>query len=127
MRTIALNIETILMNHLTLCEEVLRVITQENALLKSNPENITEDYLEEKSNLLARIEHSVKNLKEINEHGSIIDGYLQTMISKAQKVLMKIFLLDRENERLLLQSSFRKKTSLTTRPSASRIRNVYNS
>ena len=92
MGTLALNIETVLVNHLTLCEEVLKVITQENALLKTHPEKVDEEYLEQKSALMARVDGSVKNLKQINEHGSFIDGYLQNMIAKAQKGVDENFL-----------------------------------
>lgn len=129
MSTTSLNLESILQTHLQLCQEVLVVISQENSLLKLSPTSLDDQYLQEKGRLLDKVNHSVKNLKAINADHSVSasDGYLQKMIDKAQNILMKIFLLDRENERLLLQSSFRKPQLHKAIPSANRIRDIYKS
>ena len=64
-----------------------------------------QEFLDRKRNTLQRIDSSLAGLKELNAEGPVRGERSSRLIKSAQNKLMKIFLLDRENEQMLLKYS----------------------
>ncbi len=89
--------------HLENCEIAYSLLLEENSLLKREGNPPPDEFLEKKRNLLPRLEESLTALKDLRETGPIRGAQNRKLIDMTQKKLMKIFLLDRENEQLLLK------------------------
>lgn len=93
--------QEVLTEHLALCERVYELLGEENRQLKSTG-RLTNELLARKQALLDQLDHSLSALKALPSGKSAATAPL---IDKAQRRLMQIFLLDRDNERLLSQGS----------------------
>ncbi|MDR0756054.1 MAG: hypothetical protein LBE99_04045 [Puniceicoccales bacterium] len=80
-----------------LCEEIYLLLSQENNLLKQ--EQVPHRHLlHTKQTLLSKLEFLTEQCKQVEKAG--IEDKKQAQ--RLQQKLMKIFMLDRENEKMLL-------------------------
>ena len=100
-----LNPEEVIRSHIVLCDDVLALIMEENRMLRSTGAPPQEDFLARKRTLLPRLDKSVEALRLVRESGAPIGDTARRSIEVAQNKLMKIFMLDRENEQLLLKAT----------------------
>lgn len=97
--------ESVIASHIELCDEVLALVLEENRILRSTGAPPQDEFLERKRALLPRLDESLDRLREVRESGAVIGDAERTLIETAQNRLMKIFMLDKENEQLLLKVS----------------------
>jgi flagellar biosynthesis/type III secretory pathway chaperone len=102
-------VEATLDQHLALCEETYQLLLEENRLLKQTGQPPDQDFLSRKQSLLPRLELSHQAIAKADPTEA---RYFRQSIGKAQELVMKTLLLDRENEQLLL------KCTLTQKPRA---------
>lgn len=95
-----MNIDDILTEHLQLCEDTYALLSEENHALKHKG-GLDADFLERKSEHMRLLDQSLAALKGLQSSPQAKSADTNKIIDKAQKRLMQIFLLDRENERLL--------------------------
>jgi hypothetical protein len=97
--------EEVIRNHIALCDEVMALIMEENRILRSTGAAPQEDFLARKRSLLPRLDKSVEQLRIIREGGTKLSDGARRQVETAQNKLMKIFMIDRENEQLLLKAT----------------------
>lgn len=117
--------QAVLDEHLNLCQQAEDLISEENRLLHDNPKELSQSLVERKQQLLNMLSKSVEQLKQLRQHAQLWEPKLQATIQKCQKKLMKIFLLDRENERLILQSTMPAKPLTRQVSTRARVENLY--
>ena len=89
--------------HLTLCEEVHKVLLEENTWLKTEKQPPSMDILGRKQTILPKLEDSLSNLKKLKpEFFSPFDDS-KKLVNDSHSKLLQIFYIDRENEELLLK------------------------
>ena len=101
---------TELQAHLSLCEEVLEVVTRESEALRGKESFAGQDFSSRRNALLPRLTQSLDSLRRIREARLKMDpatraaqGETEALIRRNQDLIMKIIVLDRENEQLLLR------------------------
>ncbi len=93
--------EDVLRQHLELCQNVHKLLIEENSWLKKNRVLPGEDLLARKQQLLPMLDQSLGSLKQLQpEHFSPF-GDCKELVNASHAKLMQIFYLDRENEDLL--------------------------
>lgn len=92
-----------LRDHIALCEEAFSILQKENNHLKQTQSQPDSKLLEHKKSLLARLDTSNEALKAINNNKTPLSPSQKGLAQSAQNKIMKIFLLDRENEQLILK------------------------
>ena len=97
--------EEVIRSHIALCDEVMALIMEENRILRTTGAAPQEDFLARKRTLLPRLDRSVEQLKAVREGNAPIGEAARRSIEVAQNKLMKIFMIDRENEQLLLKAT----------------------
>lgn len=120
--------EEILQNHVDLCDKVYQLMLEENNILKRTNQHPDEAFIERKRSLLPMLDASLENLKSVRTNPAIDNELNQERIQSAQKKLMKIFYLTRENEQLLLKTTVNlKMSSAQSTPvlSSSKLNQVY--
>lgn len=100
-----MNAEETIRAHASLCDEVLAVIMEENRVLRSTGNVPDAEFIERKKSLLPRLDESLDKLRVIRESSVLVGEGARRQIEIAQNKLMKIFMIDRENEQLLLKVS----------------------
>ncbi len=118
--------QTILEEYQILCEEVYNLYLKENGCLKEKkvPEI---EIVRQKKQLLERLEGALAQLKKLNTeaHGKA-SPLTQNMVQQLQQKLMKIFLVDRENEKLLLELQVNSPMKIDAVPvTANKLRSLY--
>lgn len=89
--------------HLILCEEVHKVLLEENTWLKTEKQPPSMDILGRKQTILPKLEDSLSNLKKLKpEFFSPFDDS-KKLVNDSHSKLLQIFYIDRENEELLLK------------------------
>jgi flagellar biosynthesis/type III secretory pathway chaperone len=99
-----------LQDHLQLCREILRVVEAENRALRESPNTEHSQLTETRQKLLPRLDASLAQLRvvrhawqqlspEEREQHPSMPGLLQ----ENQDLIMKILMIDRENEQCLLR------------------------
>lgn len=118
---------TILTKHLKLCEEAYTLMLQENQWLRSNASTPEQPILNDKKSLLDALRESTQNLRSLNsEKQQPLDPAATDVAKKAQNMLLKIFMLDRENEQLLLRATLKEQNRLKNKiPSTKELKSVY--
>lgn len=109
------NLETTLGEHLALCEQTYHLLLEENRLLKQTGQPPNDAFLSRKQDLLPRLDHSNQAIAKADPTEA---RYFRQSIGKAQEVVMKTLLLDRENEQLFLKCALAQKPR-PIRPAAS--------
>tara|TARA_B100002019_G_C21260739_1_gene596556 strand:- start:327 stop:704 length:378 start_codon:yes stop_codon:yes gene_type:complete len=93
----------VLKQHLELCNDVHRLLLEENTWLKVQKKVPEMKFLEEKKVIVQRLEDSLSNLKKLKpEYFSPFDNSKQ-LVGDSHSKLLQIFYLDRENEELLVK------------------------
>lgn len=105
MQDTTIHTEETLRKHLELCQACYALLQKENSFLKNENKPTSRELLEDKKALLASLENSNKQLQLINEQKLPLTQTQKKLAQDAQKKIMKIFLMDRENEQLLLKYS----------------------
>lgn len=111
--------------HLELCDELLQILNEENRALRHNPEGVGEELLERKRSYLPRLDKSLAQLKQLQMETPEILPAVREKLTSAQNKIMRILLLDRENEQLLLKSVMPKITRPVVKRSLQSIKGIY--
>ena len=95
---------------LSLCEEALALATCENQIFTAGPDYQPSDFLSRRKSLLFHLEQAVVNLKHIRRVWQQTDpaerdrcGEVKSLFPVVQGTLMKVLLLDRENQQAMLR------------------------
>jgi hypothetical protein len=115
--------------HSSLCEEVYDFFLEENRHLRTAERAVSEELADRKRFLLKALEGSLQRLRETIRQG----GYKKTSVlrgaaAKAQRILLRAMLLDKENEQLLLKhalASSRGEVQIIPKPTANQVRRRY--
>lgn len=104
----------ILQEYSRLCDEVETFMQQENAELRTGHSDGS-DWVDNKRGMMAKFDHLLGLLRRENMADADNPGPIQTLRDHVMKKLLKLLLLSRESEQLLL------KNTLPQRPMASRV------
>jgi hypothetical protein len=95
---------------LSLCEEALALATSENQVFTAGPDYQPAAFLPRRKSLLASLDQAVVNLKNIRQVWQQTDpaerdrcGEVKALFQAVQGTLMKVLLLDRENQQAMLR------------------------
>ena len=121
-----MDLQTILDDHTTLCEQTWQLILEENRLLKTSGQPPDEDFFDRKRQLVSRLDASLTALRDQGPGaGGSVPG-CRTLMEKAQQIILKTLLLDRENEQLLLKCTMAPKpVQMAPKPSATHLQKLY--
>jgi hypothetical protein len=93
----------IIQNHLLLCDDVYKMLLEENTWLKTKKQVPSAEILEKKKIVLPQLENSLDNLKKLKpEFFSPFDD-TKKLVKDSHSKLLQIFYIDRENEDILLK------------------------
>jgi flagellar biosynthesis/type III secretory pathway chaperone len=92
--------------HLELCDDLLALLQEENRALRQEKGEVGEDLLEAKRTMLPRLDDSLAALKRLHAESPELMPALRDKLTAAQNKIMRILLVDRENEQLLLKTVF---------------------
>jgi hypothetical protein len=117
--------------HSSLCEEVYDFFLEENRLLRSSAHPVEPALLDRKRFLLKALGASLERIRETaSSSGVKKSSALRVVSEKAQRILLKAMLLDKENEQLLLKhalSASRGEVQIIPKPTAKQVRRRYES
>ncbi len=118
-------------SHSLLCEEVYNLLLDENRVLRGSSGIAAGDVFDKKRMLLSALEDSLATMRESARGGKVPKTpALKAVATKAQRVLLKAMLLDKENEQLLLKhalSSSGGDLQIIPKPTARQVRKRYES
>ena len=118
--------DEILQDHINLSEEVYSLILEENRFLKQTGKPPGESILAAKRELLSKLDKSLARLRAAASASSPRTREQRKLMEKAQQIVLKTLLLDRENEQLLLKSTQPGTLqSVPLRPSVSHLQRIY--
>ena len=96
--------------HLALCEEVMGLTIEENKALAQPAGYQSKDFSRKRKDLLPRLEQSLMALRKWRQDRSLAGltervgcSEVKSLIQAVQGLLMKVLLLDRENQQALLR------------------------
>jgi hypothetical protein len=99
-----------LQGHLSLCQEVLNLAISENQGLAGQDSYAPFEYCQKRKNLLPRLEQSVMALRKWRHRWQQADpteragcSEVKVLFQSVQSLLMRVLLLDRENQQALLR------------------------
>jgi hypothetical protein len=99
-----------LTGHLALCRQILELVEREALALREAQEGVQFGFLQEKRGLLARLEASVDALRQRRQEWLSASAAqraqhrdIEGLLRQNQDLIMKIIVLDRENEQNLLR------------------------
>ena len=93
----------VIKSHLLLCEEVHKVLLEENTWLKTKKEPPSMELLGRKQVIIPQLEESLANLKKLKpEYFTPFDDS-KKLVGESHAKLLQIFYVDRENEDLLVK------------------------
>jgi hypothetical protein len=107
-----MNLEQVLQQHLTHCDELYQLALEENRFLRKEQRPPDEAWRERKRAAAARLDETLQQLRTLERHPGFKGG---PVLEQARARSMQILLLDRENEQLLLRCSL----GAPTRPAPS--------
>lgn len=120
-------LETI-QSHAALCEEVYDFFLEENRMLRAD-RPVRDGILERKRFLLNALEGSLERMRATAKaNGVVKSSALRSAAAKAQRILLKAMLLDKENEQLLLKhalSSSKADVQIIPKPTAKQVQKRY--
>lgn len=97
--------ERILKEHIRLCSDMHELFIEEGRIMRSTGSPPDEAFLKRKESFLPILEKGLQLLKRINDEPEQFPRDIETLVDEARSKVMKLLMLDRENERLLLKSS----------------------
>lgn len=116
-------------SHSALCEEVYSFLLEENRVLRSSARLMQQGILDKKKMLLGALEESLGRLKASARAAKVAKTpALRAATLKAQRILLKSMLLDKENEQLLLKhalSTSSGEVNILPKPTANQVRRRY--
>lgn len=96
--------------HGALCQELLSIVEQEGQALRSGAEGLPDDCRDAKKRLLPMLSESLAHLRQSRLAWQQLDAderarhpAIKSLLQKLQDLIMKIVILDRENEQNLLR------------------------
>jgi len=99
-----------LRNHLAVCTEILKLVEKENSLLRSENSEAAFSLRSTRKNLLAQLTDSLDKIRErriawLKLEPAQRQGHpeIAELLRENQNLIMKILVLDRENEQTLLR------------------------
>jgi hypothetical protein len=115
-----------LKTHRSLCENILALAAKENSELRSNPDAVASDSVGQRKKFLAQLTESLNKIREhriawMRLEPSLRQGHseIAELLRDNQNLIMRILVLDRENEQALLRKGL---VPLRHVPSANRQR-----
>ena len=120
-------LEESLQTHAEICDAMHQVVLEENRLLKTAGRVPEEAFLTRKRAALASLSSSLAMLKAVQEQGRASIPAARALVEKAQQVIMRALLVDRENEQLLLKCSMRQSFAVPTamKPTLTHLQRAY--
>jgi hypothetical protein len=116
-------------SHATLCEEIYNLLLDENRVLRSSGQIESSGLLDKKRMLLNALDTSLQEMRQAVSAAKVAKTpALRSVATKAQRVLLKAMLLDKENEQLLLKhalSSSSGEVQIIPKPTAKQVRKRY--
>ncbi len=116
-------------SHSLLCEEVYNLLLDENRILRGSGMLEEGGVLEKKRMLLKALDDSLQEMRLAARASAVSKSTaLRSVANKAQQVLLKAMLLDKENEQLLLKhalSSSSGNVQIIPKPTAKQVRKRY--
>lgn len=106
--------EEIFRKYFDLTEKTYDLLLEENKILKTVGDKFDDTMLDRKKELLDELRVSVKEIKVLGREGPIEGIRSRELMEKTEKKMMKIFLLDRENQQLMLEKGFERKMELSS-------------
>ena len=97
--------ERILKEHIRLCSDMHKLFIEEGSIMRSTGLPPDEAFLKRKETFLPILEKGLQLLKRINDDPNSFPRGLESLVEEARSKVMKLMMLDRENERLLLKTS----------------------
>lgn len=97
--------EAILREHVRLCSDLHKLFIEEGQLMRSTGEPPNEEFLEKKKKFVGVLDKGLELLRMINESGEPVSPILSPLVKECRDKIMKLMIVDRENERLLLKCS----------------------
>mgnify|MGYP004063503737 FL=1 len=97
--------ERILKEHIRLCSDMHELFIEEGRIMRSTGLPPDEAFLKSKETFLPILEKGLQLLKRINDDPNSFPRGLESLVEEARSKVMKLMMLDRENERLLLKTS----------------------
>ena len=97
--------EAILREHVRLCSDLHELFIEEGRIMRATGAPPDDAFLERKQSYLPVLEKGLELLRKINEEPESFPRSLEPLVSECRSKIMKLMMLDRENERLLLKSS----------------------
>lgn len=97
--------EAILREHVRLCSDLHELFIEEGQLMRTTGEPPNEAFLEKKKTFVGVLDKGLELLRMINESGEPVSPILSPLVKECRDKIMKLMIVDRENERLLLKSS----------------------
>jgi hypothetical protein len=94
-----------LQSHIAACEDAYQLALEENRILKHTSQPPDEMFLAKKRAVLGRLDQSLGELRAHRSAPNAGAREHRPLIEKAQQLVLKALLLDRENEQLLLKSA----------------------
>jgi len=117
------SLESTLAEHLRLCEETYQMLLEENRMLKQSGQRPDSEFLKQKKALVLRFEVTNRVLSEADRTEA---RRFRQAIEKAQQLVLKTLLLDRENEQLLLKCTLGEKPRVKwSLPPPTRVEKTY--
>ena len=98
--------KAILDEQFALCQEVLALTERENAALKQPDSAATFEVVQQRKQLLARLDAASQNLRSIRQRlgpGQPLPPEIAQQARQLQDLIMRVLVLDRENEQALLR------------------------
>lgn len=96
----------VLTQHHELCREILALAEKENRSLREAESSGTFEVVQERKSLLSRLNSSllsIKNLRARVATGGSLPPETRKLVQQVQEMIMRILVLDRENEQFLLR------------------------
>lgn len=91
-------------NHL--CEEIYAFLVEENTLLKGDHPKLSNEFLERKKQFVERSQDALYLMRQISESEDVVKSeQMQSLVDQSKKKIMKIFLINQENEQLLMKQN----------------------
>ena len=97
--------ERSLKEHIRLCSDMHELFIEEGRIMRSTGLPPDEAFLKRKETFLPILEKGLQLLKRINDDPNSFPRGLESLVEEARSKVMKLMMLDRENERLLLKTS----------------------
>jgi len=97
--------EAILREHVRLCSDLHELFIEEGQMMRTTGAPPSEEFLERKKSFVNILDKGLELLRKINESAEPIPRGLEPLVKECRDKIMKLMIVDRENERLLLKSS----------------------